>query len=328
MGAISFRQLVVLLLAMACVASVQARETLTVGLIAHGEEQEAIAAWQPVLDDLAKATGANVKAVAAKNYAQILDGLKSGQIQVARLGNKVALEAVETANCDVFAQLVLKGGVDKYSSVLITRKDSGIQDFAQVLGNKGRYRYGSGDKKSTSGFLLPQYYAFLKNNIVVDQHFKTVRYGNHQDNFLAVAKGEVDVAANNTDDLLKFSKKFPKESGNIKIIWQSEAFNFDPMVMRRNLPAQLKQEVSKFFLEYGKNSAYPDAAAKLIAADDLSGFKSLANRDLKRIAEVELFYAQFSAALNPALSPAQRQQIDKANFRRHEQLIALLGGAR
>ncbi|WP_197053804.1 phosphate/phosphite/phosphonate ABC transporter substrate-binding protein [Chitinibacter sp. ZOR0017] len=305
-----------------------AAPTLTVGLIAHGEAAEAVAAWQPVLDDLAKATGRPVKAVAAKNYSEILDGLKSGQIQVARLGNKVALEAVETANVDVFGQLVLAGGIDKYSSVLITRKDSGIKDLQQVLSSKGRYRYGSGDRKSTSGFLLPQYYAFLKNNIVVEQHFKAVRYGNHQDNFLAVARGEVDVAANNTDDLVKFARKFPQESAKIKVIWQSDAFNFDPLVMRRTLPAELKQAISSFFLQYATNPQYPNAKANLAAADSLAGFKPLANRDLKRIAEVELFYAQFSTTLNTALSQAQKEVQEKAFYRRHEQLIALLGGAR
>lgn len=320
-------QFVVVLLAM-CSSVVLARETITVGLVAHGEAHEAIAAWQPVLDDLAKATGSNVKPVAAKNYAEILDGLKSGQIQVARLGNKVALEAVETADCDVFAQLVLKGGIDTYSSVLITRKDSGISSLDQVLQKKGQYRYGSGDRKSTSGFLIPQYYAFLKNNILMEQHFKSVRYGNHQDNFLAVAKGNVDVAANNTDDLVKFAKKFPNESKNIKVIWQSDAFNFDPMVMRRNLPVGTKAAISKFFIHYAKNAQFPDATDKLAKADALAGFKPMNNSQLKRIAEVELFYYQFRTTLDMSLSQAEKQKQEKANYRRHEQLISLLGGAR
>jgi phosphonate transport system substrate-binding protein len=319
----------VLVSVMAATATMSiAKETVTVGLVAHGEAQEAIAAWQPILDDLAKATGANVKAVAAKSYAEILDGLKSGDIQVARLGNKVALEAVESAQCDVFGQLVLKGGVDTYSSVLISRKDSGLNTLEQVLQQKGRYRYGSGDTKSTSGFLIPQYYAFLKNNIIMEQHFKSVRFGNHQDNFLFVARGEVDVAANNTDDLAKFAKKFPAEFKNIKVIWQSDAFNFDPLVMRKNMPADLKKSVAQFFLTYAGNKQYPDSAAKLLAADNLAGFKAMSNRELKRIAEVELFYAQFRTMLDSSLSLADKQKQEKAYYRRHELLIGLLGGPR
>ena len=82
--------------------------------------------WQPLLDDMSKATGVQVKPFFASNYTVLVEAMRGGQTQVGWFSAKPALEAVDRAKAEVIARTVNKEGLDSYRSTLIVRKDSGI----------------------------------------------------------------------------------------------------------------------------------------------------------------------------------------------------------
>lgn len=304
---------------------------ITVGLVVTRSEAETLSRWQPVLDDLAVATGEPVRAVALENYDALVERMKRGEVQVARMGNRQALQAVENANAEVFGSLVMAGGVDTYQSLLLTRRGGDLDTLVQIisLGQRGRLRFAGGKPSSFSGFLLPQYLAFLKANILFEQHFKSVQTGSHKDNFLAVARGEVDVATGNTDDLTQLRQQFPIEFGRVQIAWRSPGYTFDPLVVRRDLTPLRRQKIVSFFLRYGRDGA--NAAVqrqKLLAADNLAGFRVSDNRQLRQVSDLQLFHDLFRLMLDTHLAPTERDAQAKQHYRRHARLIALLGGAR
>ncbi len=160
---------------------------LTVGLIAPTSVEQALQSWKPLTDGLARELRMPVKVVASKNYSEVADALIDGRVQLAWLNNRLAIDAVDVDQAQVFAQMVRLDGHSGYKSVLLARRDSAIQSITDVLGKPGAYRFGSGDKKSTSGFLVPNYYVFAKNKIDPARHFAKVIHGSHRDNFLAIA---------------------------------------------------------------------------------------------------------------------------------------------
>lgn len=178
-------------------------QDINFGIISTESTQNLKADWQPLIDDMAKQTGLKVTAFFAPDYAGIIEGMRFNKVHVAWLGNKSAMEAVDRANAEVFAQMVNADGTQGYYSHLIVHKDSPIKSLDDVLKNGKSLAFGNGDPNSTSGFLVPGFYVFAKNKVDPKVHFKIVRNANHETNALAVANKQVDVATNNSENLDK-----------------------------------------------------------------------------------------------------------------------------
>src|SRR6185369_15652476 len=131
------------------------------------------------------------------------------KVQVAWFGNKSAMEAVDRASGEVFAQMVNADGTQGYYSHLIVHKDSPLQNMQDVLKYSRSLSFGNGDPNSTSGFLVPGYYVFAQNQVDPKTAFKVVRGANHEANALAVANKQIDVATNNSENLEKVKEHNP-----------------------------------------------------------------------------------------------------------------------
>lgn len=259
---------------------------LTVGLIATGEPEQVMQRWKPFTDALARELHLPVKVIASKDYGEIAGALKDGRVQLAWINNKLAIELVESDQAQVFAQMVRLDGTRGYKSVLIARKDG--PSLADLLARPGAYKFGSGDRKSTSGFLVPNYYVFTKNKIDPDRHFASVTHANHLDNFLAVADGKVDVATNNTEEIPRYQSEYRDRWDKVKVIWESPLIPNDPLLYRKDLPPALQQKIRKFVLAYGRNDA---EKATLKEINGLSAFKASSNYQLRPVVDLELFQA-------------------------------------
>ena len=302
-------------------AAAESPSKIVVGLISTTTTDETRKQWKPLLDDLSKSIGVQVDAVASTNYADIVNGVREGRIQVAWLSNKIGLEAVEGDKAQVFVQFIKLDGSLGYKSLLIVPQNSPIKSLEDIIAKKGSYSFMNGDPKSTSGYLVPSYYVFARNKITPESQFAKVLSGNHQKNFLAVAKGEVDVATNNTEDMEHFKKDFPEEFKKVRIIWQSTLIPNDPMLYRNDLPESLKAKIEKFFLAYGKN---PAQLKTLEQIHGLSGFKRSTNAQLIPIADLELFTQLRKNQDDEKKSATEKQQAFEAITARFGKLGAVL----
>lgn len=178
-------------------------------------------------------------------------GMRFNKVDIAWYGNLSAMEAVDRANGQVFAQTVAADGSPGYWSVLIVNKDSPINNLNDLLAKRKDLTFGNGDPNSTSGFLVPGYYVFAKNNISASDFKRTVNAG-HETNALAVANKQVDVATNNTENLDKLKTSAPEKLKELKVIWKSPLIPGDPIVWRKNLSETTKDKIYDFFMNYGK----------------------------------------------------------------------------
>ncbi len=213
--------------------------------------------WEPLMADMEKATGYKVKGFYASDYAGVIEAMRFNKVQLCWYGNASAIPAVDRASGEVFAKGTGVDGTPGYYSLLIVHKDSPIHSLEDIVNSPGKYTFGNGDPNSTSGFLMPSYFAWAKNHIDVAKHFKRVTIGNHESNMVAVANKQVDVATNNTEDLAKFAKSQPAKVAEIREIWRSPLIPGDPLVYRKDLPADVKAKIRDFFLAYGTPKAGP-----------------------------------------------------------------------
>jgi phosphonate transport system substrate-binding protein len=280
-------------------------QDINFGFISTEASQNIKSDWQPLIDDMEKQTGLKVKAFFASDYAGIIEGMRFNKVQLAWMGNKSAMEAVDRSNGEVFAQMVNADGTQGYYSHLIVHKDSPYKTVDDILKNGKSLSFGNGDPNSTSGFLVPGFYVFAQNKVDPKTLFKVVRNANHETNALAVANKQVDVATNNSENLEKIQQRYPEKFNEIKIIWTSPLIALDPLVINKGLPEATKTKIKNFFYNYAKVD--PREKEVVMKISKLSGFKASTNDQLKPIRQLDLFSKRNKVEADTTLSDAEKK---------------------
>jgi len=276
------------------------------GIISTESAQNLRAAWAPVLEDMQKRTGLKVEAFFAPDYAGIIEAMRFNKVQVAWYGNKSAMEAVDRSNGEVFLSTVGKDGAEGYYSHLVTHKDSPLKSLDDVVRNSKSLTLGNGDPNSTSGFLVPGYYAFAKNKIDPKRDFKLSRSANHEANLLAAANKQVDVATNNNESMDRLKLTNPAKYDEVKVIWTSPMIPADPLVWRKDLDAETKKKVRDFFVAYGKQGAEVAREKDVLKTLGMSGFKPASDSHLVPIRQLSLFADRLKVENDTQMSDSDR----------------------
>ncbi len=314
-----------LAIAMTPVAAQETKE-INFGIIATDSSSSLKKNWEAFLGDMEKSVGVKINPFFATDYAGIIEGMRFNKVQVAYYGNKSAMEAVDRANGEIFAKLIRIDGSEGYNSLLITHKDSPYKSVDDVIKHSKEINFGIGDPNSTSGFLVPSYYVFAKNNLNPKTDFKTIRGANHASNFMAAANKQVDVATFNTEDYEKMELSQPALVKNIRIVWKSPLIPADPFVWRKDLSAELKVKIKDFMLSYGKgaNGAEQKEKIKLLPA---GGFAASNDDQLVPIRQIALFSARIKLEGDSNMDAAEKsKKIAEINRKLDElnQKLALL----
>jgi len=262
-----------------------AAEDVNFGIISTETTTNLKAIWEPFLADMTKQTGLNIKAFYASDYAGVIEAMRFNKVQVAWFGNKSAMEAVDRAGGEIFAQTVDKDGNPGYWSHIIVHKDSPLKTLEDVLKCDASLDFGIGDPNSTSGFLVPTTFIFSARSIDPKKCFKTVRNANHEANALAVANKLVQAATNNNENLQRLAKTAPDKAKEIRVIWTSPLIPSDPLVWRKDLDAGLKKKIADFIFSYATNN---EEEKKVLAGLQWAPFKKSDNNQLLPIRQMEV----------------------------------------
>jgi phosphonate transport system substrate-binding protein len=294
--------------ALACISlGAATAQEISFGIIATDAASVQRERWEPFFRDMERKTGLTVKSFYAPDYAGVIEAMRFNKIQVAWYGNKAAMEAVDRANGEVFAQVRYADGSFGYHALLITHKDSPYQTLDDVLKNARNINFGIGDPNSTSGFLVPTFYIFAQNNVDHRTAFKTIRSASHGANIQAALARQVDVATNNTEDMGKLESNRPDLFSQLRIIWKSPLIPSDPFVWRKDLDPSIKQRLRTFVLNYAKSD--PQEKAILNKIYNYDGFRESNNDQLIPIRQLELFRDRRRAETDEKLSAADRARV-------------------
>lgn len=269
----------------ASVAAAHAQE-INFGIISTDSSAALRQRWQPLIDDMEKQTGLKVTPFFATDYAGVIEGMRFNKVQLAWMGNKGAMEAVDRSQGEVFAKIMYADGTEGYYSLLISNKSSPYKTLDDVLKNGKKINFGLGDPTSTSGTLVPGYYVFAKNNIDPRTYFKTARSSNHGANLMAVLNNQIDVATNNTEELNKLEATQPEKAKQVQVIWKSPLIPSDPLLWRKDLPDATKKKIRDFFLAYGKDAHEKEVLKNIY---NYGGFRASTDAQLLPIRQLELF---------------------------------------
>ncbi|MBN9116365.1 MAG: phosphonate ABC transporter substrate-binding protein [Pandoraea sp.] len=288
---------------LASVAAVHAQE-INFGIISTDSSAALRQRWQPLIDDMEKQTGIKVTPFFATDYAGVIEGMRFNKVQLAWLGNKAAMEAVDRSQGEVFAKIMYADGTEGYYSLLIANKASPYKTLDDVIKNGKKINFGLGDPTSTSGTLVPGYYVFAKHNIDPRTYFKTARSSNHGANLMAVLNNQVDVATNNTEEIDKLEATQPEKAKQVQVIWKSPLIPSDPLVWRKDLPDATKKKIRDFFLAYGKDAHEKEVLKNIY---NYGGFRASSNAQLLPIRQLELFKQRTQLEADTSVDAAKKK---------------------
>ncbi|MBP6018306.1 MAG: phosphonate ABC transporter substrate-binding protein [Burkholderiaceae bacterium] len=226
--------------------SAHAIEELNVGLIPSEDSRAMIASSQAMMDMLSKSLGMKVNAFVAADYNGVIEALRSKRLDVAYLGPFSYVLGATVADIEAFAVAeTKKAGRTYYHSVVIARKDSGINTVEDLKGKSFAFV----DPSSTSGHLFPKA-GLMKAGFDTDKDFGRVLFsGSHDSNAVAVQNGKIQAAVI-ADRILDaaISKGLAKRE-DLTIVWRSDPIPESPTVWRKDLPDDLKKRIQAAFLD-------------------------------------------------------------------------------
>ena len=166
-----------------CSQDPKSRTSVVIGL----QPNEKSSDHQIFAKDLSTRVGLDVKIYISKDYDDLVQKFKSGEIDFAFFSPLNFLSAERTADAKVLLKKVY-GKSEFYYSAIVVKKDSSIKSLKDLAGKKVAYV----DKKSTSGYLYPR--AMIRTSGVDVNSVISEFAGTHDGAVKALVEGKVDAA--------------------------------------------------------------------------------------------------------------------------------------
>ncbi|MBL0933534.1 MAG: phosphonate ABC transporter substrate-binding protein [Rhizobiaceae bacterium] len=222
-----------------------------IGLLGGENEADRLRKNECMVEQLGEKLGVPVELYPASDYAGVMQGLVSGQLDAASLGASgyagIYLQDPEAVE-PVFVALE-NDGSDGYYAMMYTKSDSGIENIEQMKGKSLAFA----DPNSTSGYLVPKA-EMEAAEIDIDSYFASTGFGGgHEQAVVAVLNGQYDAGVTWTSGVGEESEGFSRgalrsmvdkdllDMADLKIIWKSNLIPNGPWVVRKSMADEPKQ---------------------------------------------------------------------------------------
>jgi phosphonate transport system substrate-binding protein len=254
------------LAALALVASAAARAeswvgkvpVWRVGILGGENEADRLKRYDCLKAKITGRFGVPVELYPAADYAGVMQGLISGNLEAAGLG-PAGYAGIWLQDPKAVEPLVTVEQVDGslgYYAVLYVKADSPFRSLDELKGRSLAYA----DPNSTSGYLVPRF-ELKRSGFDPDRHFgRTGFAGGHEQAVVAVLNGQHDAGVTwisgvgdpaegySRGNLRRMVDKGALKMSDIRILWQSSLIANGPTVVRSSLPAEVKAGYKDFLL--------------------------------------------------------------------------------
>lgn len=246
-------------------------DTLVFAAIPSEQDSDPRQSYATVIERLEANTGREVEFKQTTNYNGVIEGMKSGTIDVAVFGPfSYVLARTVGAEITPVAVSVEDTKEPIYHSYGIAKgDDASVKSLKDFKGKKVCFV----DPASTSGYLFPSA-GLEQNDLDPDKDVQKVMAGGHDLSVMSVKSGKCDVGfASDTmvDTTMPDAGKLKK--GEIKVVWRSTGIPSSPVAMRDALPEDVRKGITTSFTKQlnkdwlVKNGKCDDAKSCLVAGE-------------------------------------------------------------
>lgn len=230
---------------------------LRVSMIPTTDPSKMLRDSAPLVARLEKVTGRKVKLTIPQYYAEVVQDLVEGELDVAHLGGLTFLLASKRAGV---VPLVQRERDRAFHSKFITARED-IKSLADLRGKL----FAFGDPNSTSGHLMPAYF-MRKEGVDPAVLDRAIYTGGHDATAMAVAQKQVDAGA--LDELVwgRLVAEGKVDASKVRVFWTTPAFVDYVWAARRDLEPAIQKKVAEAFLTLDPASAEDKKVLDLLGA--------------------------------------------------------------
>jgi len=256
-------------------AGAEGIKEFNIGILGGENAQDRMTSNECYRAAIEKELGVPVKVFTPADYDGVIQGLLGGTLDMAWLGASAYAKTYLTDPEAVEVVLTKQNsdGSTGYYSIAFARKDSGITKIEDAKGKV----FAFGEPNSTSGYLVPAA-ELIATYGPLENYFSEVKFsGGHEQTIVGVANGDFAAGVSWADGLGAWedgynSGAFRKaadaglvDMNDLVEIWKSKMIPEGPMVVRKALPQDVKDKVTKLTAdlhETDKACAYGVAAGE------------------------------------------------------------------
>ncbi|WP_068110530.1 phosphonate ABC transporter substrate-binding protein [Tropicimonas marinistellae] len=235
-------------------------EEFRIAILGGENAQDRVANNTCLAEYIEEVLGVPTKIFTPADYDGAIQGLLGGTIDVAWLGASGYAKTYLT-DPEAVEPVLVKTNLDgsfSYHSIGFAREDSGIASLADMKGKV----FGFGDPNSTSGYLIPsvEIPELIGASMESGDYFGEVKFtGGHEQTIVAVFNGDIDGGVTWADGLGAWEDGYNSgalrkavDSGLVDMndmveIWRSKPIPEGPVVLRKALPADVKEKVTAVY---------------------------------------------------------------------------------
>ena len=234
--------------------------------------QDTRTAFEPFIKHVAQELGVDYEMAVTNDWAGIAVALSTGQADVAWMGPWSYVLSYHQADVEALAT-VKYDGKPTYQAIIVANPEVEIENFPEDA--KGM-SISFADVGSTSGWLVPSYY-FHTLGINPKEYFQYTEGATHPANEISVIEGTVDLATDYDRNRNAMLLAGTINENDNKIVWESDPLPNDPIVVRKNLDADLKKKMQEVIV------AIDESTAKEVLPEHYTGFVKSSHEMYKMI---------------------------------------------
>jgi phosphate/phosphite/phosphonate ABC transporter binding protein len=267
-------------------ASPYANQVLKLGRIPFTNPTAMVQKHNKFLEYLTKKLGVKqVRLQTASDYNGIMNLLVKGDIDIAWLASNISVEARNNPDIQLLVKPI-RFGTDYYRGIIIARQDSGIRSLSDLKGKKFAWV----EKESASGYTFPKA-LLLEGGVDPEKDFAEASFlGKHDAVVLNVLLGKYDAGACYDDARNTLHDK--AKIDELTILATTEKISNEPIVCRKNLPADLIEKIKQAFLEL--NNKTPEGREIIDDLTDVQGFVPANQKDYDYIEKVQTLLENYN----------------------------------
>jgi len=198
-------------------------DTFVFTAIPDQDESQLRTRFGKVADYLSKALGVEVKYVPVKSYSAAVTAFRNNQVQLAWFGG---LSGVRARALVPGSQAIAQGKEDAaFVTYFIANTSTGLEEskeFPKAIAGK---TFSFGEKGSTSGRLMPEYYIREKFGKAPQEVFSRVGFsGDHSRTIAVVQSGAYEVGALNYQVWERELKDGKIDTTKVRVIWRTPTY--------------------------------------------------------------------------------------------------------
>ena len=258
--------------------SALAQQVLRVTTIPEEAATEQVRKFGPITKYLERTVGMKVEFVPVNDYPAAVEALVNKQVELVWFGGFTHVQAQIRSGGKIIAIAQREEDDNKFRSVFITQKDSGITKLSDLKGKE----FSFGSQSSTSGHFMPRF-NLLKAGVDPDKDFKRVAYsGAHDATIASVVSGRVAAASLDITVWRKFVSEKKVDTNKVDVFFTTPPFFNYNWSVHADLPVALREKISKALLALDMNT--PEGK-EILTLNRASRYVATKNENYKQFEE-------------------------------------------